>query len=234
MNILQTKSEMKRTGVYQIKNIITGKLYVGSTTQSFLGRLSTHIYHLKKNSHHSILLQRAYNKYGINNFEFSILEFCDSEIIVEREQYWLDKLKPYLSNRGYNILVRARNSEGFRQSEETLVLIGQLSKHKDNSKAVAAMRKANSGSKRDKAHSIRMSKLHSKPVIQLSLQGEFIKEWESGAKIREFYNLKPADSNISKCCSGKCKSYIGFMWVRKEDYNEKETYTYNPIINGIK
>lgn len=234
MKVINNTKLMSKTGVYQIRNIRNNKIYIGSTVQSFNKRLKRHLYDLHRNLHHSVILQRAWNKYGEDSFEFSIIELCSAKNLIKREQYWLDRLKSYDTKIGYNILVNAGNSTGFKHSEETLILIGQLSKHKDNSKAVAAMKKANLGSKRDEAHSIRMSKTHSKPIIQLDLQGKFLKEWNSGTEIKTFYNLGMTDSNIYKCCSGKCKSYIGFMWVRKKDYKPEEIYVYNPIINGIK
>lgn len=234
MKIKDTKNKMNKIGVYQIKNLVNNKIYIGSTTQSFIKRLSVHLNHLYKGTHHSIILQRAWDKYGEENFEFSILELCkNNSIVLEREQYWLDKLKPYNRNIGYNILTKSNNSQGYRHTEETLILIGQLSKSRDNSKAVESMRLKNLGSKKDEAHSTRMSKLHSKSVIQLSLNGIFIQEWDSGTLACKNLGLKN-QTNISKCCKGKCKSYGGFMWVYKEDYNPNKLYKYSPIINGIR
>jgi group I intron endonuclease len=43
-----------------------------------------------------------------------ILEYCDKELVVEREQYYINTLKPR-----YNILNIAGSSLGFRHSETT-------------------------------------------------------------------------------------------------------------------
>jgi len=49
------------------------------------------------------------------NFKLEILEYCDSENVIEREQYYLDLLKPE-----YNILKMAGSCYGHRHTEETL------------------------------------------------------------------------------------------------------------------
>jgi hypothetical protein len=54
-------------GVYCIKNTITNKVYIGSSL-NIKSRLKTHIFSLKNNKHHSLKLQRSYNKYGKDNF----------------------------------------------------------------------------------------------------------------------------------------------------------------------
>lgn len=230
-----SKENISKTGIYQIKNLINDKIYIGSSKQGFAKRFSEHLYDLKNNDHHSQHLQKAYNKYGKENFIFEIIEVCNIEIVVEREQYWIDLTKCYKRNHGYNILQKAYSSEGYKHSEESLKKIGEQSKKRGaHPNSVNAMKKANTGRKREKAHSERMSKLHSKPVVQLSLEGVFIKEWESIAKIISSFGLRAHDSNISKCCKGKCKSYQGFIWVAKEEYDPVKNYEYNPIINGYK
>ncbi len=79
--------------VYEIRNIINNKRYVGSTV-SPQERWKLHIKRLKNNKHHSFLLQRAFNKYGIDAFEFNILEcVIDSSDNLKIEQRYLD-LRP--------------------------------------------------------------------------------------------------------------------------------------------
>jgi group I intron endonuclease len=59
--------------IYAIKCLSSTKTYVGSTT-NFQNRKSRHLNDLNKGNHHSKKLQRSWNKYGINNFIFIILE----------------------------------------------------------------------------------------------------------------------------------------------------------------
>jgi group I intron endonuclease len=60
------------------------------------------------------LINRALLKYGFENFRFEILEYCTKDVILEREQYYLDLFKPI-----YNIVSQAGNTLGYKHSEET-------------------------------------------------------------------------------------------------------------------
>ena len=80
----------KQTGIYEIKNILDGKQYIGSTTMSFSKRLEHHIWSLRNGVHKNIHLQRAWDKYSEDNFEVGILEVVDVCCTFEVEQLYLD------------------------------------------------------------------------------------------------------------------------------------------------
>ena len=73
------------------------------------------------NKHHSDYLQNAWNKYGEDGFRFEIIEECEAikEVLLEREQYWLDFYQSYIRENGYNICAKAGNTMGRKASEET-------------------------------------------------------------------------------------------------------------------
>lgn len=48
------------------------------------------------------------------------------------------------------------------------------------------------------------------PILQLSANGDLIKEWPSARDIKNI--LGYFESNIIKCCKGKIKTYKGFIW----------------------
>lgn len=100
--------------VYAIKNLMNGKMYIGSAL-NFRARVNMHISQLKRNVHHSVKLQRAVNKYGIENFEFVVLEEVCRENIIEKEQYYIDLHSSY--SNGYNSQPLARSSLGLKRSE---------------------------------------------------------------------------------------------------------------------
>mgnify|MGYP001771891997 CR=1 FL=1 len=60
----------------------------------------------------------------------------------------------------------------------------------------------------------RQSEKHSKPVLQFTKDGEFVKEWKSTVDVQR--NLGYAHQNISSCCTGKRKSSNGFIWKFKD------------------
>lgn len=82
---------MGKIGVYEIKNIINGKRYIGST-KDIDKRFKQHKVNLNNGSHLCLPLQRSWNKYGSDNFEFNTLVTCETEEdsrVIEQE--YLDK-----------------------------------------------------------------------------------------------------------------------------------------------
>lgn len=100
-------------GIYQIRNISNGKIYVGSAASGVKRRWRLHKRMLISNIHHSPHLQRSWNKYGESCFSFEILELCSPEKCLEREQHYLDTLHPE-----YNIDTVAGSPQGRKYSDE--------------------------------------------------------------------------------------------------------------------
>ncbi len=101
-------------GVYRILNLANGRLYVGSTIR-FSRRWKAHLDCLKANRHHSISLQRAWQKYGPASFRFEILEcVADFGALLSREQFWINRLKAADPRIGYNISPTAGNCLGVK------------------------------------------------------------------------------------------------------------------------
>jgi group I intron endonuclease len=82
------------SGIYKILNLKNGKFYVGSSVK-LRKRFFDHRSSLLKQNHDNSKLQNSFNKHGINNFEFIILESkIEREKLIEREQFYIDKLNP--------------------------------------------------------------------------------------------------------------------------------------------
>lgn len=77
------------SGIYIIKNLINEKFYIGSS-KDILERFKDHIRELNKDNHANVYLQAAWYLYGEKVFEFLILEECEEEYLLIREQYYLD------------------------------------------------------------------------------------------------------------------------------------------------
>lgn len=109
----------KKTVIYLIRNILNNKCYVGSAVD-FDRRKTHHKSLLNKGKHHSIHLQRAWDKAGENNFIFEIIEtVIGKSKLIEREQYYLDLYKTYNYKNGYNICKIAGSTLGYKMSEKT-------------------------------------------------------------------------------------------------------------------
>ena len=91
------------SSVYCIRNVMTGCVYVGSTT-NFDNRISIHIDRLSKRNHPNRRLQNDWLSYGENSFEIFILEeVLDDSVLISREQYWIDYYGGINSDTTYNM-----------------------------------------------------------------------------------------------------------------------------------
>jgi len=83
-----------KSGVYMWINNINGKSHVGSSI-SLSNKFSIY-YSLRelKKVKGSIIIYRALSKYGYSNFSLNILEYCEPSLLISREQYYIDLLKP--------------------------------------------------------------------------------------------------------------------------------------------
>lgn len=70
----------------------------------------------------------------------------------------------------------------------------------------------------------KIGKLHntSKPIIQLTKNGEFIKEWECSCSVTR--QLGYSDSSIRQCCNGNFKQAYGYNWKWKYVYDIEQLY----------
>ena len=104
-----TIHEMGQIGVYKITNLITSKVYIGSTVYQFKTRFWHHRGSLRRGNGVPIL-QRSVDKHGLANFEVTILEvMIDSNSIRDREQYWIDQYNSAHADCGYNYMDQVDN-----------------------------------------------------------------------------------------------------------------------------
>lgn len=83
-----------KSGIYCIKNKIDGKMYVGKGKDVLKRMKQKHV--------GSRYLSNAIEKYGVENFEFSILENCDIDKLNDREKFYIKELETIAPN-GYNL-----------------------------------------------------------------------------------------------------------------------------------
>ena len=74
--------------IYIIKNKVNNDFYLGSS-RDYIKRIRVHFRNLIKKKHHSIKLQRAWDRYGKENFEFLIYQWCNENELLELENYYL-------------------------------------------------------------------------------------------------------------------------------------------------
>ena len=81
---LSSKELSKKSGVYKLS--VGGHIYIGSS-KNLYSRLTEHRHDLETNNHSNDFLQKAVNKYGINNVKVDIVEYCDPKDRIIREKY---------------------------------------------------------------------------------------------------------------------------------------------------
>lgn len=97
------KDPPRASGVYQIRCLPNGKIYIGSAVD-LRRRWEQHRGKLRRGSHHNVHLQNAWNTYGEANFSFSILELVhEPDSLLRAEQKWLDKTESSNPDFGFNI-----------------------------------------------------------------------------------------------------------------------------------
>ena len=108
----------KKAVIYKIVNKTNNKIYVGST--AFVEkRFARHKSDLKCNRHYNKHMQSSWNLNGPESFEFEIIETIivfTKELILEREQYWIDLLKPE-----YNKRVMATSNLGMKMPRQSIL-----------------------------------------------------------------------------------------------------------------
>lgn len=199
---------MKEAIIYKIVNSKNKKIYIGSTT-NFSRRKNQHFSSLKSNNHHSIALQRAYNKYGkecfcmekIERFSYNVLED-----ILFKEQYYIDNFKPE-----YNIAKIAGSQLGLKRSEQAKLNMsnGQKGRLVWNT----GLKLGPLSYSVRKKMSITQKKVQQKfykKVKQYDLSNKLIKEFKSITYCAK--KLKLSVSNISACMNGRRKTTGGFMF----------------------
>lgn len=114
-------------GIYQIKNIINGKVYIGSA-KDFDDRWGSHLYDLRKNTHINPHLQRSFIKHGEKNFIFGIIEILgeyNKEIYFAHENIYIDQARA--TGLFYNI-AKAEGGWSYHTEERKKEISAKLSK----------------------------------------------------------------------------------------------------------
>ena len=90
--------------IYEAKNIINGKRYIGQTIQELSVRRQQHLDSVKYNNSGCRLFKRALNKYGENNFIWKVIDTAISrEELNLKESFWIEFFRTTDVDFGYNL-----------------------------------------------------------------------------------------------------------------------------------
>lgn len=105
------------SGIYKITCIPNSKVYVGSAV-NLAKRYREHWSALRSTRHRNRRLQNAWDKYGEAGFVFEVIELVLVSFLLEREQFWIDKLDSAGRKKGLNLSPTAGSALGVKYSDE--------------------------------------------------------------------------------------------------------------------
>ena len=198
------------SGIYSITNILNNNKYIGSTS-NFRKRYRQHLYDLNNNIHHNKHLQNVYNKYGSKIFKFVILERCENikDTLIYLEQKYLNEFGYY--NIAKEVLFPSKSYyTGHPISNEHKDIIRKSNKNRIWNKETLIK-------KSEFMKNSEYNKKQKKEVLQYSLDGVFIKIFDSindAAKSTGHLNHRVS---IKRCCQNKNKTAYNYKWKFNND-----------------
>ena len=208
---------MNNSGIYCYTNKLNGKRYVGQSI-NLEKRYYQHLYNITAPKPY---FDYYLHLYGVDNFVYEVLEYCDKSIQNEREKYWIDYYDSY--NNGYNL---TNGGSGYNITLSDSHIIALKASWTDERKLKAsetqklAQRKyydSDKGRENAKKHSIRMkgrkSSEETKRKISESNKGRIVSdetrnklsEAHKGRKSSEETKRKLSESHKGKSPANKGK-----------------------------
>ena len=206
---------LKQPGIYKIINKNNGNFYIGSAAGK-LGihqRFQDHKKTLRSNKHSNSYLQNSWNKHNEESFSFEIIEFCNKENCIEREQYYIDTLNPQ-----YNICKIAGNTLGV-SCENLMTSEAILEKRRKQSIGIS---KALKGKPKADDHAIKCGAKYFNVYEAICTQfrkrgnpstyekGEFIGRWLKKSECSKKLNINP--KQIRKCLQNIRSQSHGYIF----------------------
>lgn len=210
--------------IYKITNKINGKIYIGKTLKTIEGRWKDHLKDYKRPRFERRPLYSAMKKYGVENFSIEEVEECSSEILSEREIYWIDFYDSFRS--GYNA-TKGGDGKPFIDEQEILKLWKDGKSLKDIAEVIGHSRAQTSQLLRNngilsediikRGHnkyykSVKMININANQVLAI-----FPSTREAARYLIKELKLSPSNeggisSHISEACRGKRKTCQGYKW----------------------
>lgn len=212
--------------IYKITNLINDKIYVGKTMLTIQERWKEHLNDSKKNRCKNRPLYSAINKYGAENFIIEQIEKCSDNIVNEREIYWIEKLGSY--HFGYNA-TKGGDGTHYLDYDKIVSVYLEGNSIKDTAKICNCNVDSVVNILKERSIPIKSStywiqKKYSKPIQQLTSEGELLNEFfglrEAARFLQEKNFTKAVDvggiaTNIRRAAKST-KSYLGFKWKFKD------------------
>ena len=190
-------------GIYCYTNKINYKKYVGQST-------NLRLRHKEMKYKNSLSFYSAINKYGIENFDYTVLEYCDVGELNDREMHWIEHYQTFPPSLGFGYNL---TSGGLRceVSSETRKKQSEIRKSKVDiwEHALTGDKNPRFGKSLSDEHKQKLSLLHT---------GE--NHWQFGKHVSKETSQKISQSlsghhhNLYKKHSGDASKYHGLTWKK--------------------
>lgn len=204
----------------------SGKYYIGLTTQKESIRWAQHIREARYYPDSGCrYLNNAINKYGGNNFSLKILEdnIPTRQELFEREKYWIRKFDSANPDKGYNIqkgglcgnLSKLYLIEDFLPYWESGYCLTEIQEKTNVDKKTIKRYLVEAGISPEEFRIRGGARKRGKHILQYTLTGEYLKEWEKVSDITKTYNW--TERNLYDCLAGGYAHFKGFLWKYADD-----------------
>ena len=105
--------------IYKITNTLNDKVYIGQTIKTVQKRFTQHKNNSNKEYFSQIVLYKAFNKYGIENFICEEIEKVPNDKLDEREKYWIEYYDSYFN--GYNSTLGGRTTQLYNWDTDDII-----------------------------------------------------------------------------------------------------------------
>lgn len=218
--------------IYKITDATNGWVYIGETTRTVPIRWKQHLSRAKDPQYNEYLY-RAMRSHGIENFSIEQIAECNDEERFKIETEYITKYNSWVgfdNYKGYNLVLSQEGVAPIMTQEilncwnDGLTLV-QISERLHICNKTVRYSLRNSGVTEEQTLERRnqnAGKHSRKPIIQYTMNGEHINEYESISAATKAMN-KTSPSQIQKSCAGKISlTAYGYIWQYKDDDNIEE------------
>ena len=207
----------KKSGIYIIKCLITGKCYIGSSINL---RRRYREYHsdYKNRKCHNKYLQNSFDKYKLNNFSFDVLEFCEASELIDKEKYYIYTNKPDY-NLDYEIVSNRDSLKSIEYSSKRRKILEQTKKDRGE---IALLRKTPFH-----GEYAGNSKLEKKDVLEII---KLINDNKDDFFISKIYNI--SRESISRIRQGKNWKHLNHLILIKN--SNRNFYDNSEIVEKVR
>jgi group I intron endonuclease len=215
---LYRSRDLGKSGIYVIKNITNGKVYVGKALCVYR-RMKDHVTALNKkvrdreNDH----LINAWHKYGQESFEYYVAEYADVSVLSELELKWMKNLNSLNEKFGYNkredsstgLIVKNETREKLRQAQ-----LKRFQDPKQREKCSHTFWKDNPDKLKEMTVNLSIGRTEYF-IDQFDRSGKLIRRWNTMMEIlteNPTYKRGP----IYGVCSGEKRTAYNYIWKKEK------------------